>query len=158
MQRVHQGAAALFAALSVAVALAARKLEYYSALGPGPGFFPFWLAAVMALLSVIWLVQVTRRGPEGKARDFLPEGAALVRIAVIVGALALVTLLLDVIGFQLSMFLFLGFLLLVLGRQRWWVAGIAALAGGAGLFHVFVRYLDLPLPTASLEVLGRLGL
>ena len=54
--------------------------------------------------------------------------------------------------------LLLGFLLLVLGGQRLWVTGIAALAGSAGIFHVFVRYLDLPLPTASLGLLSRLGL
>jgi putative tricarboxylic transport membrane protein len=158
MQRVHQLSAALFAALSIVVVVASWKLEYYSSIGPGPGFFPIWLGGVMAVLSVIWLFQVTRRGPEGPARSFLPPRDGLVRIGAILGALASMALLMDTIGFQVSMFLFLGFLLLVLGGQRLWVTGIAALVGSAGIFHVLVRYLDLPLPTASIGVLNRLGL
>lgn len=158
MQRVHQCVAAVFAALSVVVVVASWKLEYYSSIGPGPGFFPVWLGGVMTLLSVIWLVQVSRRAPEGTARSFLPAREALLRIGSILAALAAMAVLMDVIGFQASMFLFLGFLLLVLGGQRWWVTGITALAGSAGIFYVFVRYLDLPLPTASIDLLNRLGL
>lgn len=157
-QRVHQCTAALFAALSVVVVVASWKLEYYSSIGPGPGFFPVWLGGVMALLSVIWLIQVSRRAPEGGAGSHLPPRDGLLRIGAILGALALMALVMDVIGFQVSMFLFLGFLLLVLGGQRLWVTGIAALVGSAGIFHVFVRYLDLPLPTASIGLLNRLGL
>ncbi len=158
MQRVHQGAAALIAALSVMVAVASRKLEYYSALGPGPGFFPFWLGLVMAALSIVWLIQVSRRAPDGSARSFLPANDALLRMAAILGSLVAVTLLLDVIGFQIAMFLFLAFLLLVLGGQRAWVTGVTAVIGSGGIFHVFVRYLDLPLPTSSIDFLNRLGL
>ena len=34
------------------------------ALGPGPGFFPFWLSLVGALLSAAMLAQVTLAGTE----------------------------------------------------------------------------------------------
>lgn len=146
------------AALSLAVVVAARRLEYYSTLGPGPGFFPLWLAMALAVLSLVWLVQVSRNGPAGPARSFLPPRDGLVRIAAVVGSLAAMTFLMDVLGFQVAMFLFLGFLVLVLGAQRWWVAGLTAIAGSAGVFFVFVRYLDLPLPTASIGLLARLGL
>ncbi len=158
MQRVHQIAAAVFAALSLVVVVASSKLEYYSSLGPGPGFFRLWLGGVMAALSLVWLVQVSRRGPEGSARSFLPPRDGLLRIAAIIASLAIMTAVLDLIGFQVAMFLFLGYLLLVLGGQRVWVTGIAALVGSVGIFHVFVRYLDLPLPTASIGLLNRLGL
>ncbi len=158
MQRVHQCSAAIIAALSVVVVMASRKLEYYSSLGPGPGFFPFWLGVVMAGLAIVWLVQVSRRGPDGSARSFLPANDALVRIGAILGALVAVTFLLDVIGFQIAMFLFLAFLLLVLGGQRIWVTGVTAVLGSVGIFYVFVHYLDLPLPPASIDFLNRLGL
>lgn len=158
MQRIHQLAAALCAALSVVVVVASWKLEYYSSIGPGPGFFPVWLGAVMAVLSVVWLVQVSRKGPEGSARSFLPPREALLRIGSIIAALAAMSLLMDMFGFQLSMFAFLGFLLFVLGGQRWWVTGLTAVVGSAGIFYVFVHYLDLPLPTASIDLLNRMGL
>lgn len=158
MQRVHQCAAVVVATLSAVVVLAARRLEYYSSLGPGPGFFPMWLAGAMGLLSLVWLFQVSRKAPEGTAASFLPPRGGLIRIGCILGALAAMAGLMNVLGFQLSMFLFLAFLLLVLGRQRVWLTAVTALVGSAGIFHVFVRYLDLPLPTASLNLLTRLGL
>jgi len=43
MQRIHQTAALLFIVGSAFVVWEALNLDYYSKLGPGAGFFPFWL-------------------------------------------------------------------------------------------------------------------
>jgi putative tricarboxylic transport membrane protein len=75
----------------------------------------------------------------------------------ILAALAVLGGLMNLIGFQLTMFLFLVFLLMVLGRQKLLVTLIVALSCSVGVNQVFVRYLDVPLPVASFAFLAGLG-
>ncbi|OHE34350.1 MAG: hypothetical protein A3J94_01620 [Syntrophus sp. RIFOXYC2_FULL_54_9] len=64
----------------------------------------------------------------------------------------------SVIGFQLTMFLFMVFLLRVLGRSSVWTTLSIALVCSVGVFHLFGRYLDVQLPASSLSMLAALGL
>jgi putative tricarboxylic transport membrane protein len=158
MQRIHQIAALLFIAGSASVIWEALNLEYYTKLGPGAGFFPFWLGTALGVLSLIWLVQVS--GPSGKPKEdaFLPGEGGTWRIVSILASLVVVSGLMDLIGFQLTMFLFVLFLLMILGRQKLPITLIIGLPGSVGLYHLFVNYLGVPLPVASFAVLANLGL
>ena len=158
MQRVHQIAALLFMGGSALVVWEALNLEYYSKLGPGAGFFPFWLGLLFGALSLVWLVQVSRDSGKPKEETFLPREGGTGRILSILAALAILGGLMNLLGFQLTMFLFLAFLLTVLGRQRIAMTLIVALSCSVGVYHVFVRYLDVPLPAASFAILAGLGL
>jgi hypothetical protein len=71
---------------------------------------------------------------------------------------AAVSALMDLLGFQLAMFLFMIFMLMILGRQTIWTTLIVALVCSVGVYHLFGRYLDLQLPAASLSFLAKLGL
>jgi putative tricarboxylic transport membrane protein len=133
-------------------------LEYYTNLGPGPGFFPLWLGVVMGGLSLVWLVRVSGRSEMAKASAFLPQRAGLVRILSILTALAAMSALMNLLGFQLTMFLFLVFLLMVLGRQALWLTLVVALIGSIGVYRLFGAYLDVPLPPAAVKFLANLGL
>jgi hypothetical protein len=64
----------------------------------------------------------------------------------------------DLLGFQLMMFLFMLFMLMILGRQTIWTTVIIALACSVGVYHLFGRYLDVQLPPSSLAFLANLGL
>jgi putative tricarboxylic transport membrane protein len=145
-------------ALSAFVVWESWNLEYYTNLGPGPGFFPFWLGIAMGGLSFAWLVPVFGRPEKAKAPAFLPQRAGLVRILSILAALAVMSGLMNLLGFQLTMFLFLVFLLMVLGRQALWVTLAVALLGSIGVYHLFGAYLDVPLPPAAVKFLAKLGL
>lgn len=158
MQRIHQSAALFFTAFSAFIVWESWNLEYYTPLGPGPGFFPLWLGALMGGLSLFWLVQVSSRRGRPKEGAFLPERDGLVRFLSVLGAMIAATLLMDVLGFQLSMLLLLLFLLLIPGRQPLWLTLIIALLGSVGIYHLFGSYLDVQLPRASLSWLARLGL
>lgn len=157
MQRIHQIAALLFMIGSAFVIWEALNLEYYSKLGPGAGFFPFWLGVAFGVLSLTWLSQVSRESGKPKEGAFLPKEGGTGRILSILASLVVLSCLMKVIGFQATMFLFLVFLLVVLGRQKPLVTLIIALLGSVGLYHLFVRYLDVPLPVASLAGLAKLG-
>lgn len=158
MQRIHQTAALCYVAFSAFVVWGSWNLVYYTNLGPGAGFFPLWLGVAMGGLSLVWLVQVSGRKGRPKEAAFLPERGGIVRILSVLAAMVAVAVLMDLLGFQLAMFLFLVFLLLVLGRQGLWLTLIVALLGSVGLYHVFGGYLDVQLPPASLAFLARLGL
>jgi len=67
----------------------------------------------------------------------------------ILGALLGALLLLDRLGFSLTMLLFTGVLLRALGRQPWWLTLVLALAGSFGTAYVF-RQLQVLLPRGIL--------
>lgn len=158
MKRIHQGAALFFIAISAAIAWGSLKLEYYTNLGPGPGFFPFWLAVTMGILSFIWLLQLYGKSWVAEAKAFFPPQHGIFRIVSILMALLIAAGLMEFLGFQLTMFLFLTFLFLVLGRQTLWVTLVLSLFGSVGVYHLFSRYLDVPLPTAAFTLLSNLSL
>jgi putative tricarboxylic transport membrane protein len=158
MQRIHQCTALCFLVFSALVMRASWGLDYYTKLGPGSGFFPFWLGVATGVLSLIWLIQVSM--PSGRPEDvpFLPERAGIGRILAILTAMGVMAGFMDLLGFQLMMFAFIFFLLMVLGQQKLWLTSVIALVGSVGVYQVFSRYLDVQLPAATLKFLALLGL
>lgn len=123
-------------------------------LGPGPGFFPFWLALIGAVLALALLVTTFRQAAEsGDATiRILPHGAGGRRWFAIVGLMAAVTVAMDFAGFRLSMLVFNAALVIALGERRWWIVAIFALLGSFGVYYIFTTWLDVLLPV------GRFGL
>ena len=158
MQRIYQAAALCFVALSAFVVWESWNLEYYTNLGPGPGFFPLWLGVVLGGLSLAWLVRESGRSGKSKGGAFLPPRAGIVRILSMLAALTAMAGLMNLLGFQLTMFLFLLFLLMVMGRQTLWVTLVVALLCSVGVYHLFGGYLDVALPASSVKFLASLGL
>jgi putative tricarboxylic transport membrane protein len=118
-------------------------------LGPGPGFFPFWLSLIGAGFSLALLVGVWRTADQ-PGEPILPDGYGARRIAAIIGILAVATLLMELLGFQLAMLAFNVALLVALGERRWLAIAVFAVAGSVGVYQVFTRWLDVLLPTGQL--------
>jgi len=158
MQRVHQLAALCFVGFSAFVVWESWTLEYYTSLGPGAGFFPFWLGVVLGGLALAWLVGLSR--PTGRPAEgrFLPDRAGIGRILALIAAMLAVAGALNFLGFQVTMFVFLVFTLMILGKQPAWLTVLIALAGSVGVYYVFGGYLDVQLPAASVTWLAKLGL
>jgi putative tricarboxylic transport membrane protein len=142
VERVAWGVLLLF---GVFVVYESLQISYYgSDFGPGPGFFSFWLGLLVAVLAGIELVRTLgKRDP--LPSGFVPTTAGVGRIAAILGALFGAVLLLQRLGFSLTMLLFCVFLLRVLGRQPWWLTVVLAVAGSFGTAYVF-RQLQVLLP------------
>lgn len=158
MQRIHQVSALIFMALSGFFVWESWELEYYTPTGPGAGFFPFWLGAVMGGMSLIWLVQVSMKTGKPEERNFLPGREGRVQIISMIAALVLAALLMNLLGYQLSMLLFFGFMLLFIGKQSIWLSFVISLIGSIGVYHLFVKFLDVQLPLSSLSLFSQLGL
>jgi hypothetical protein len=65
-------------------------------------------------------------------------------------ALAGTTALLDPLGFRLTMLAMYLFLLYTFGQRRPVVMTLVSLAGSFGVYHMFVRWLKVPLPIGVL--------
>jgi putative tricarboxylic transport membrane protein len=121
-------------------------------LGPGPGFFPFWLALIGTALALALLFTTFREpaDPAGDEVRILPYGPGGLRWLAVVGSLAAVTIAMELIGFRLSMLIFNAALVIALGERRWWAIGVFAFVGSFGVYYVFTKWLDVVLPTGLL--------
>lgn len=117
------------------------QLRYLGDFGPGPGFFSFWLGVLVIGLALAELAKTIRRRSEPLPNGFFPDRAGLVRMLSIVGALVGALLIMEWLGFSLTMLLFSIFLLRTLGRQSWWLTVILALAGSFGTAFIFRQLL-----------------
>jgi putative tricarboxylic transport membrane protein len=124
------------------------------ALGPGPGFFPFWLSLIGAVLSAAILVQVTlaKTTEEGIDVGLVPDRQVALQAVGVLIALVAAALLLEPLGYRLTMLPFIAGLLLVLGARSPIAIALTALAGSLGVFHVFYHWLKVPLPIGAFGV------
>ena len=155
------GAQLVLIAVGAFVAFEARSLGLWTSLGPGPGLLPLILGLALIGLSLTWLVQtVVERRRTSAVETGEGPGERLDRPYVlgIVGGLIVLASLMELLGFQISMAIFLFTELLLLGKQRWWVAASVALVASIGVFVLFDRVLAVQLPLSSLPFLSGLGL
>lgn len=149
MKKSWQIASLVFVFLSLFVLIHSFSYPYTDRLGPGPGFFPFWMGLITGALSLALFLQTTfSKSESGKEEKqfFFPNREGGFRIAIILISLAMVVVFLNPLGFRLSLLIFLFFLPLFLGVRNWLVIPVLAVAGSFGVFHVFYYWLKLPLP------------
>jgi putative tricarboxylic transport membrane protein len=161
----------LICLLGIATLFGSLNLGYWDALGPGPGFFPFWLGTILTVLSAAWVLQTVRASraaatspgttaspqPAADEQDAPPEYDLKTVVAIVV-SLCFLAGVLETLGYQLSMLLFLLFHLMVLGRRGWLLSIVIAVAGSFGVFAVFTELLQVALPASTLPGLIDLGL
>ena len=126
------------------------QLSLSDTLGPGPGFFPFWLGMLGAVLAVALLVQLHLNTVDLGASVLEFDRAGVRSVIQVVVALAAGSALLEIVGFRVSMLLLLGYLLFILDVRNWLVIAVFAAAGSFGVFHVFFHLLRVPLPMGIL--------
>jgi putative tricarboxylic transport membrane protein len=89
---------------------------------PGPGFLPFWVAVIMALLSGVLWFQAGLRQPVSEEVKFLSGEGRWPSVVLTAAALLAYAFLMETLGFITSTLLLLLLLFRVIGRQKWWVA------------------------------------
>jgi putative tricarboxylic transport membrane protein len=153
MRRGWQLTSLAFLALSVRALVHSLEFPLNDSLGPGPGFFPFWLSLIGGGLAIVLLVQVTWAGVEAAAGgSLIPDRPAASRVGRVLVSLVGVVVLLTPLGFRLTALLFIGYVLIALGVRTWWLIAVLAVAGSFGVFHVFYHWLTVPLPVGVLGI------
>ena len=151
MRRGRIVACICLVAIFLAALVTSLGYSLMDALGPGPGFFPFWLSLIGAALTVVILIE-NWRSPDVADEGILPDRAAALQGGVVLIALVAATVLFEVLGFRLAMLVFIAGLLFALGARSPSAILLTALAGSFGVFHVFLYWLKVPLPTGALGI------
>jgi putative tricarboxylic transport membrane protein len=122
------------------------QLSLTDALGPGPGFFPFWLGVLGAVLSVILILQLRVRASEAGTDSIAFDRAGTRNVLLVLGGLIAASAMLELAGFRLAMLALIAYVLVVLGVRRRAAIALFALAGSFGVYYVFYDLLKVPLP------------
>jgi len=132
----------LLAAYTIA---AARDMSYMQGRTPGPGFAPFWIGVGLAVASLAILI----RRPTGPARAAdSPASPATGSTSTLIATTA-VTIMAVALAERLGMITALVFLLGGLVRifgGSWRSAALTAVILPLGLYVLFGRWLQVPLP------------
>jgi len=146
VKRSWQVATVALLAVFAFFAFESLRLSLVDALGPGPGFFPFWLSMIGGVLAVILLAQL-QRGTAGVDAGMLAFDRAGTRnVLLVLAGLIAATAVLELAGFRIAMLLAIAYILVVLGARNWVGITVFAVVGSFGVFHVFSSLLKVPLP------------
>ena len=121
-----------------------RVLPLGTASYPGPGYFPLLLAILLIIFGVILIV----RGKGARLLSSVDWSEAPHALAIL-GCCFFTALLIERIGYRLTMLLVMGFLFGVMERNRWWFALILTLGFSLGTFWLFDTLLRVPLPRSG---------
>jgi vacuolar-type H+-ATPase subunit I/STV1 len=157
MRSYQQLTALIFAAIGVFMAIAGYALKLQGDFGPGPGFMAFLVGLLLCAVSLLWLVNISIRPSQPFDPQVLPEPGGGGKVAALLIAVLTFAALLTVIGFRLSMFMFLVAAFLIFGRDHLAAKCVVAVIGSFGLDYVFERLLRVPLPDPAIESLSALG-
>lgn len=115
--------------------------------GPRSGFFPFWLATVLAICCVIVIAQAWRR----EAREpFVTRERLLLVLKVLWPATAMVVLT-HVLGLYVSAGLYLGFYMRWVGHHGWRAVLALSIGVPVAAFLTFELWFLVPMPKGPLE-------
>jgi len=147
MKRWERIAAAILTFIGVGAAAIAYDLGFGDFKHPGPGFFPFWLSAILALVSSVYLL--TRLGADSR-RVPLWERDTWVRPSQAGVVMFLYALSLAWIGFFSSTFLLFLVWLILIEREKWLTIILVSTLGTACLYLAFTVFLRVPLPRGAI--------
>lgn len=141
-------ALALALAAVVLVREAARLPIVWTAMGPGAGFFPFWLAVGVLASALVVLLKNLRAAPSRGGEPFIPPGAWR-PLAVVFLPIAAVVGLIGYLGIYLGGALYLAGYMRLVGRHRWGAIALVAILVPLSLFLIFERWFLLPMPKGT---------
>jgi len=140
---------AVTAALSLQLPLGALRM-------PGTGFFPLALGLALMALAAGHGIQLYLARPRAPAREApaaptAPKGdGATRRVVLFVAGVIAAVALLQPLGYVVSSLLLMLVLLQILGLRPWYALVSIALVSAAASYVVFVRWLQIPLPSGWL--------
>jgi putative tricarboxylic transport membrane protein len=151
-RRLYQAGGLVIAVGGAALFYASTQMRYATSLGPGPGFFPYWLSALLAVLGVVMIMQATISPPQPLPEDFWPAAGGGRRLVAILAGVALAALGIEPLGFPLTMAAVILLILVALGFRRPLPLAATAFAGSFGVHYVFTRWLSVQLPGGILSL------
>jgi hypothetical protein len=132
-----------------------------STIGPGSGYFPFWISMILSALTIYWLIQITIRPGEEMPKDFIPPRHEGMLVLLVFMDMVLFAAIVDYTGFPVAMFIFLMLMVVTLGERTlrdmiYYVMFSGAIT--AFFVIVFGQWLEVAFPKTQSGILKALGL
>jgi putative tricarboxylic transport membrane protein len=114
----------------------------------GSGLFPLCLGIALMLLALLYLATLLFQEDEKRQspKTAVASPGAMGRMLLFLGASALATLCLNILGYPVTSFLFMMALLAILGVRQPVLLVSLPLLTAAGSYLVFIQFLRIPLP------------
>ncbi len=138
--------AVFFLGIGIFFSLYAESVDIGSWHRPGPGFLPFWAGITLAAMSLGLLLKSFWRKVGTGGSSFFPEKDSWKRVLAIFLALLFYNLTLPYLGFSLTTFIFLAFLIRFVFPQTWLRTLVIAVLGAVIARLLFVDFLETQLP------------
>jgi putative tricarboxylic transport membrane protein len=140
----------LFLAVAIGICYGSIRLSLGDIHSPGPGFFPFLVGGILCLLSLAVFLRSLSELPGDERKPFWPNPKRHFKMAYVIIALILYTIGMNYLGFSLTTFLFLVFLMRYIDPQRWSVVLSVSILSTIIALWAFKYWLDVSLPTGIL--------
>jgi hypothetical protein len=154
MRTLNLGTAALLMLLSGIVIYDALRIGVgWGSEGPQSGFFPFWLATLLATVSIVLFVQALR----SRSQEPFVTRERFVPVLKVLGPLAGFIVLTDPpgpwsgLGLYVAAGLYLGFYMRWVGRHDWRTVVALATAVPVLTFVIFETWFLVPMPKGPVE-------
>ncbi len=118
---------------------------------PGPGSFSFWSAVALGIFALILLFHTSKA--KVNMEEYPKQESWRGKSLCFLSLLAFI-LLLDMLGFILTSFLFISFYIRVVERKGWKTATLTAAGIALASYGIFEICLQSQLPKGILELLG----
>jgi putative tricarboxylic transport membrane protein len=141
--------------MGIFICIGSLKLSLGQFRNPGPGFLSFFAGLVITGLALVVHFQSRKRRP-GRAKEesepIWSDPKKGMKIVMTVVALLVYAVVMNYLGFLISTFLFLAFILKTIEPQRWSVTLIGSLITSAAFYVIFEIGLQSQLPKGLLQI------
>lgn len=119
-------------------------LQYYTDLGPGAGFLPFWIGVGVIVGGVVEVIKGFRMKQRTEMGTFLqPRSKLGLQMLVLI---VITFLIFPFAGFSVGLALCAAAAMRIIGKHKMTTCGITAVLSAIFIHVVFAQWLDIPLP------------
>lgn len=148
VSKINSGviAGAMILCLGIVTLIMSFQYSYSGIVGPGPGFFPFWLSLFLIILAPLYMYESFKE--KNTSNEEWPKGESMKRIIFIFMALILFLTLFILCGFIVAGIFFLA--LLFYKEYKWYTTAMMSVGITAIMYVVFDLLLKVYLPTSGI--------
>lgn len=150
MKSYNSIAAIFFLLIGIFFALYARTVEVGALTEPGPGFLPLWAGLTLVAMSIILFLKSYARKAGTVRASFFPQPDSWKRVLAVFLSLIVYNLLLTPLGFTITTFLFLIFLVKFIFPQTLKRSLVVGVLGSIFARLLFINFLETQLPRGFL--------
>jgi putative tricarboxylic transport membrane protein len=150
MRALDRATAIFWFFFAAVVLIQSVRMGVGTLMNPGMGFMACSASGILALLSILLLVQSSVRSR--KAEELVRPFAGLLygRVIGFVIALLAYIFLLPSLGYLVATFLLLACLLMIVGKRKWWLLVTFPALSSIASYYVFAKLFHCPFPSGML--------